>query len=105
MLIMTAGTGLYGLDAVGSLVAGDSVVVIGPGPVGLMAVQACKVLGAERVILVGTRTTRLELGRRLGADHVINARDEDPIVALNRRLGGHGADLVIEASGALDTPQ
>ena len=48
VLIMTAGTGMYGLDAVGGYVAGESVVVIGPGPVGLMAVQACKALGADR---------------------------------------------------------
>jgi len=62
VLVTTAGTGLYGLDAIGGYVAGDTVVVIGPGPVGLMTVQLCKALGAERVILVGTRQSRLELG-------------------------------------------
>ena len=67
VLIMTAGTSMYGLDAVGGYVAGESVVVIGPGPVGLMAVQACKALGADPVILVGTRQSRLDLGARLGA--------------------------------------
>jgi L-iditol 2-dehydrogenase len=105
VLIMTAGTSMYGLDAVGGYIAGDSVVVIGPGPVGLMAVQACKALGAAQVVLVGTRSSRLEMGLRLGADHVINARDEDPAVAIRRVLGERGADLVIEASGSVDTPQ
>jgi L-iditol 2-dehydrogenase len=105
VLIMTAGTGMYGLDAVGGYVAGESVVVIGPGPVGLMAVQACKALGADPVILVGTRQSRLEVGARLGADHVVNARDGDPSAAVKRLLGPRGADLVIEASGNPATPQ
>jgi L-iditol 2-dehydrogenase len=105
VLIMTAGTGMYGLDAVGGYVAGESVVVIGPGPVGLMAVQACKALGADPVILVGTRQSRLEVGKRLGADHVVNARDEEPVASVKRLLGPRGADLVIEASGNPVTPQ
>jgi L-iditol 2-dehydrogenase len=105
VLIMTAGTSLYGLDAVGGYIAGDSVVVVGPGPVGLMAVQACKALGADQVVLVGTRQSRLDVGARLGADHVVNAREEDPVAAVKRHLGPAGADLIIEASGNMDTPQ
>ncbi|HEX3243897.1 MAG TPA: alcohol dehydrogenase catalytic domain-containing protein [Chloroflexota bacterium] len=105
VLIMTAGTGMYGLDAVGGYIAGDSVVVIGPGPVGLMTVQACKALGAAEVALVGTRESRLALGARLGADHVVNTREQDPTEAVRGILGRRGADLVVEASGALDTPQ
>ena len=105
VLIMTAGTSMYGLEAVGGYVAGESIVVIGPGPVGLMAVQACKALGADQVILIGTRQSRLDVGARLGADHVVNAREEDPVAAVKRLLGPQGADLVIEASGAMDTPQ
>src|SRR3989442_6558797 len=73
VLVTTAGTGLYGLDAIGGYVAGDTVVVIRPGPVGLMTVQLCKALGAERVILVGTRQSRLELCARLRADAVVEA--------------------------------
>jgi len=105
VLVTTAGTGLYGLDVAGGFIAGESVVVIGPGPVGLMTVQVCKALGAGQVILVGTRAARLELGRRLGAQAVINARDEDPVAAVKRLVGGAGADLVIEASGAPEAPQ
>lgn len=105
VLVMTAGTSLYGLDAVGGYIAGESVVVIGPGPVGLMTVQACKALGADKVILVGTRPNRLELGAKLGADHVVNAREENPSEAVKRLLGQAGADLVIECSGNPETPQ
>jgi L-iditol 2-dehydrogenase len=105
VLVTTAGTGLYGLDVAGGYIAGQSVVVIGPGPVGLMTVQACKALGAGQVILVGTRDARLALGQKLGADHAINAREEDPVAAVKRLLGKQGADVVIEASGAPDAPQ
>ena len=105
VLIMTTGTSMYGLDAAGGYIAGDSIVVIGPGPVGLMAVQVCKALGADQVVLVGTRQNRLDVGARLGADHVVNAREEDPVAAVKRILGRAGADLVIEASGDMNTPQ
>ena len=54
-LVVTAGTSMYGLTELGGLVAGESVVVIGPGPIGLLAVAVAKALGASPVILTGTR--------------------------------------------------
>jgi L-iditol 2-dehydrogenase len=105
VLVSTAGTGLYGLDVAGGFIVGSSIVIIGPGPVGLMTVQLAKAMGAGQVILVGTRANRLEMGRRLGADAVISTRDEDPISSVRRLTDGLGADIVIEASGSLDTPQ
>jgi L-iditol 2-dehydrogenase len=105
VLLTTAGTGLYGLDAAGGYIAGDDIAIFGPGPVGLMTVQACKQLGAGKVILVGTRPSRLEMGRRLGADHIINIRQHDPVTAIQKLTGGRGVDLAIECSGAVETPQ
>jgi L-iditol 2-dehydrogenase len=105
VLLTTAGTGLYGLDATGGYIAGDDIAIFGPGPVGLMTVQACKQLGAARVILVGTRTSRLEMGRHLGADHIINVRECDPVAAIQELTDGAGVDLAIECSGAFETPQ
>jgi L-iditol 2-dehydrogenase len=105
VLITTAGTGLYGLDAAGGYIVGYDIAIFGPGPVGLMTVQACKQLGAARVILVGTRPRRLEMGRRLGADYLINVHEQDPVVAIQELTGGAGVDLAIECSGALETPQ
>jgi L-iditol 2-dehydrogenase len=105
VLLTTAGTGLYGIDAAGGYIAGLDVVVFGPGPVGLTTVQACKALGANRVILVGTRQSRLELGRRLGADHVLDASAASPVPAILELTGGRGADVTIECSGALQAPQ
>ena len=52
-LVVTAGTSMYGLTELGGLVAGESVVVIGPGPIGLLAVAVAKALGASPVILTG----------------------------------------------------
>src|ERR1700746_1875778 len=83
-LVVTAGTSMYGLTELGGLVAGESVVVIGPGPIGLLGVAVAKALGASPVILTGTRERRLEIGRRLGADFVVNARNEDPVDAVRR---------------------
>jgi L-iditol 2-dehydrogenase len=105
VLITTAGTGLYGLDAAGGYVAGQDVALFGPGPIGLMAAQACHQLGANSVILVGTRDSRLEVGRKLGADHTINARENDPVEAIRELTGGRGVDMAIECSGAVVAPQ
>src|SRR5215467_5037229 len=99
-LVVTAGTAMYGLTELGGLVAGESVVVTGPGPIGLLGVAVAKALGAEPVILTGTRDNRLEIGRQLGADHVINVRNENAVEAVRRMTRGAGADYVVECSGA-----
>ncbi|MDB5621715.1 MAG: alcohol dehydrogenase [Devosia sp.] len=99
-LVVTAGTSMYGLTELGGLVAGESVVVSGPGPIGLLGAAVAKALGASPVILTGTRDNRLEMGKKLGADHVINVRNEDPVEAVRRLTGGKGVDYVVECSGA-----
>jgi L-iditol 2-dehydrogenase len=99
-LVVTAGTSMYGLTELGGLVAGDSVVVSGPGPIGLLGAAVAKALGAQPVILTGTRDNRLEIGKRLGADHVINVRNEDAVEAVRKLTGGKGVDFVVECSGA-----
>src|SRR6266550_9036424 len=99
-LVVTAGTAMYGLTELGGLVAGEGVVVIGPGPIGLLGVAVAKALGASPVILTGTRDNRLEIGRELGADHAINVRNENAVEAVRRLTGGKGVDYVLECSGA-----
>ena len=99
-LVVTAGTSMYGLDVLGGLIAGEGVVVTGPGPIGLLGVAVAKALGADPVILTGTRDARLKLGTKLGADHVINARRENPVAAVKRITGGRGVHFVVECSGA-----
>jgi L-iditol 2-dehydrogenase len=101
-LVVTAGTSMYGLTELGGLIAGESIVVMGPGPIGLLGVAVAKALGATPVILTGTRDNRLQTGRELGADHVINVRNEDGVEAVRRITGGKGVDYVLECSGAPD---
>jgi threonine dehydrogenase-like Zn-dependent dehydrogenase len=98
-LVVTAGTSMYGLTELGGLVAGESVVVIGPGPIGLLAVAVAKALGASPVILTGTRDARLAIGRELGADRVINTAEEDVVDIVKQLTDGIGADYVVECAG------
>ena len=74
-------------------------VVIGPGPIGLLGVAVAKALGASPVILTGTRERRLAIGKALGADRVINIAEEDPVEVIRSMTGGIGADYVIECAG------
>src|SRR3954451_12013769 len=99
-LIVTSGTAMYGLDVMGGVIAGEAVVITGPGPIGLMGVGVAKALGAQPVILTGTRQRRLEMGKRLGADEVVNVNSEDPVEAVQRITRGKGVQYVLECSGA-----
>ena len=99
-LVVTAGTTMYGLTELGGLVAGESLVVIGPGPIGLLGVAVAKALGADPVILIGTRNDRLEIGKKLGADFVLNVKEEINIVDTVKSLVGDvGVDYVVECAG------
>ncbi len=103
-LVTNAGCIVYGFESLQGLVAGDNIVVIGPGPLGLMSVQVAKALGADQVILLGTRHERLKVGLEVGADSVVNVREVDPIAFVKERTRGKGADVVVETSGAEDAP-
>jgi len=98
-MVTTAASPLWAIDLMGGYLAGETVLVQGPGPIGLIAVQLCKALGAERVILSGTRDERLAVGSRLGADHVINVRKENLAERMRALTGGKGADSVLECAG------
>jgi L-iditol 2-dehydrogenase len=99
-LIVTSGTAMYGLDVMGGIIAGEAIAVTGPGPIGLMGVGVAKALGAQPVILTGTRQTRLEMGERLGADETVNVNERDPVEAVRRITRGKGVQYVLECSGA-----
>jgi L-iditol 2-dehydrogenase len=88
-----------------SIVEGDTVVVIGIGPIGLMFVQLLKSQGAH-VIAVGRRPVQLALALQMGADHVVNPADSNVVEQVRRITEGRrGADVVIEAVGSTDTWQ
>jgi threonine 3-dehydrogenase len=80
-------------------VAGQTVAVLGCGPIGLMAVGIARLAGAARVFATDINPERLALARRMGADETIDARD-DVVSALRGHTDGNGVDVVLEMSGA-----
>ena len=103
-IITTAGSAFYAIDAMGGYLAGDTVAIIGPGPIGLALAQAAKALGADRVMLTGTRQGRLEMGKKMGADVTVNVRaGEDPVAVIKELTNGVGADVVFDAAGVGDS--
>jgi L-iditol 2-dehydrogenase len=98
-MVTTAASPLWAIDLMGGYVAGETVLVLGPGPIGLIAVQLCKALGAERVILSGTRDSRLAIGQKHGADFTINVRKENLAERVREITQGKGADSVLECAG------
>ncbi|OIV38652.1 IMP dehydrogenase [Mangrovactinospora gilvigrisea] len=81
---------------------GESVTVIGDGAVGLSGVIAAKLLGAERIILMGRHTPRTDLGVDFGATDVVSARGEEGVAAVRELTGGHGTERVLECVGLKD---
>jgi L-iditol 2-dehydrogenase len=80
---------------------GEPVVVIGPGPIGLFAVQMCRAAGAGPIFLVGTSVDerRLQVGRELGAAVAIDADQQDAVSIILDQTGGDGAPLAVDAAG------
>lgn len=100
-LVVTAGTAMYALTELGGLVAGESVIVSGAGPIGLMVIAVAKALGAQPVILTEMRDDRMNIARELGADAVVNVGKVPDVVAAVKELNdGKGADYVVECSGS-----
>jgi threonine 3-dehydrogenase len=81
-------------------IAGRSTLVMGCGPIGLFAVAIAKASGAAPIWAVDINEYRLELARKLGATHVIDSRERDPVALIRSQTEGVGCDVAIEMSGA-----
>jgi threonine 3-dehydrogenase len=82
-------------------IAGRTVAIVGCGPIGLMAVALCKMLGASQVFAIGRRNEyRLNLAKKLGADRTIKSSVEDPVKIIIDSTDGFGVDVVLEMSGS-----
>lgn len=77
---------------------GSSFAAFGSGAVGLSAVMAARVAGATTIIAVDVTSSRLALALELGATHVVNSREVDPVAAI-REITGGGVDYTLESSG------
>jgi len=95
----------------GQVAAGQSVAVFGAGPIGCLVLQAARVRGATTLLAVDLEPFRLELARRCGATHTINAREVDPVEAIRDLLAPvqgfaprHcGVDAAFETAGTVPT--
>ena len=86
-----------------SIRLGDSVVIIGSGPIGLLHLQLSRLKGAGSTIVLDTSKARLEKAKELGADHTITVGEDGGIEEVSSLTGQKGADVVIEAVGRLET--
>lgn len=98
--VTTLGCALWALDESGGYVAGDTALIVGPGPIGLSMVQACTSVGMERIILVGTRPERLAIGKAVGATHTINIRETPDVLAKVMEItNGIGCERTFDCAG------
>lgn len=94
-----AAVALHAVKRAGGASPGEVVVILGAGPIGLMAAQWARALGASRVLLFDIVPAKLELARRLGFEDVFNSRESDPVTVIEGSTGGQGAHVSIEAAG------
>jgi alcohol dehydrogenase len=95
-------TGFSGAES-GRIRIGDTVAVFAQGPIGLCATAGARLMGATTIIGVETLPERAAMARRMGADHVIDFRAEDPVTQIMRLTDGRGVDVAIEALGTQGT--
>jgi threonine 3-dehydrogenase len=81
-------------------ITGQTVLVTGCGPIGLMAIAICRLAGATRVFATDLNPERRAMARALGADLVLDAASADVVDRLHAQTGGDGVDVVLEMSGA-----
>ncbi len=89
---------LHGLEKI-DIKPGDSVAIIGAGPIGLLQLQLVRKKGASEVIVSDLIEERLEVAEELGATKIVNAKSQDTVERTQKLTNGDGADLVIEAIG------
>ena len=101
MTVDMMSTGFHAIE-LAEIGFGETVVVIGIGPVGLMAVAGARLRGAGRIIGIGTRPNCVKIAREYGANDIISYKDGD-IVAQIMEMTDGGADKVIIAGGNAET--
>jgi alcohol dehydrogenase len=87
----------------GKVGPGDTVAIVGAGPIGLAAVMTAKLMTPGRVVVIDLDTARLARAREFGADVTIDNGHEDAVAAVKELTGGLGADVAIEAVGVPET--
>ena len=91
------GVGVHGVDK--GDVAGKDVVIYGCGPIGLMAIGAARCMEAKTITAIDVFDNKLEVAKKMGADYVINSKEEDAVKLVLERTK-HGCDVVIDYTGS-----
>ncbi len=86
-------------------VHGKSVAILGDGPIGLFSAGVARACGATQIFLTGVEPFRLNIGKQMGADRIINVAKENAIEIIKEATGGLGADVVLEMSGVASAMQ
>jgi L-iditol 2-dehydrogenase len=94
-----AAVALHGLKRAGGSLVGETVLIFGAGPIGLISAQWAQVMGAARVILFDLVPEKIEMAEQLGFELAFDARQVDPLEKVRELTGGHGAEVCIEAAG------
>ena len=102
MLCDMVPTGFHGVE-LADVQFGDTVVVIGIGPVGLMAVAGAALRGASRIYAVGSRPNCIQIAKEYGATEIVNYREGDIVEQIMEKTHGKGVDRIIIAGGDVDT--
>lgn len=87
----------------GKVRIGDTVAVFAQGPIGLCATAGARLMGATTIIGVDAVPQRMEIARKLGADHVVDYTKVDAVEEIMRLTDGRGVDVAIEALGLQQT--
>lgn len=103
LLADIASTGFSASESA-NLKVGETVAVFAQGPIGLCATVGAKLKGAAYIVAVESDPVRMKMARRMGADVVLNPKEQDVISEI-RRLTGGGVDVAIEALGLQETFQ
>ncbi len=102
MVVDMMTTGFYGAE-MADVKLGDTVAVFGIGPVGQMAVAGAHLLGAARILAVGSRPNLVELAREYGATDIVDYRKGDTVRQIMDLTDGQGVDAVVVAGGNAST--
>jgi L-iditol 2-dehydrogenase len=97
-----AAVALHAIQRAGGVRTGETVAVLGAGPIGMLACQWAGIMGARKTIATDIVDEKLGIMKELGADSVINAR-KNVVEAILTETNGKGADLLIETAGSVET--
>jgi len=94
------GNSVYSVFADDKSIEGKTIAISGCGPTGLFAAAIAKASGAKMVIASDINPYRMDIAKKVGADHVLDAKKEDVVVKIKELTSGVGADISLEMSGS-----